>query len=169
MAACVAWSSAWRMSISTASRWSRRTVALQWRGARLKAVAAEAKRHCLSGLEFLEGIPGSVGGALRMNAGAMGGATFDVVESVWFMDGEGRIVEKPTAELPVEYRACPLFKTNIALGAVRGTAAPREQIEARLNDFNAKRWSSQPAMPSAGCTFKNPEPARRASSLMNLD
>ncbi len=50
-------------------------------GARLKAVAIEAKRQSLSGLEFLEGIPGSVGGALRMNAGAMGGAMFDAVET----------------------------------------------------------------------------------------
>ena len=47
-------------------------------GAKLKNVAVEARRHGLSGMEFLEGIPGSVGGALRMNAGAMGGATFDV-------------------------------------------------------------------------------------------
>src|SRR5579864_6329934 len=49
-------------------------------GAKLKNLAVEAKRNGLAGLEFLEGIPGSVGGALRMNAGAMGGATFDVVE-----------------------------------------------------------------------------------------
>src|SRR6266850_1044764 len=51
-------------------------------GTRLKTVAVEAKRHNLTDLEFLEGVPGSVGGALRMNAGAMGGAMFDVVESV---------------------------------------------------------------------------------------
>src|SRR6516165_8843439 len=55
-------------------------------GARLKTVAVEAKRAGLSGLEFLEGIPGSVGGALRMNAGAMHGATFDAVESIRLMD-----------------------------------------------------------------------------------
>src|SRR5215469_12444105 len=51
-------------------------------GAKLKNVSVEAKRNGLAGLEFLEGIPGSAGGALRMNAGAMGGATFDVIESV---------------------------------------------------------------------------------------
>ena len=63
-------------------------------GARLKAVAVEAKRNGLAGLEFLEGIPGSVGGALRMNAGAMGGAMFDVVESVRLMDFDGKVHER---------------------------------------------------------------------------
>ena len=126
-------------------------------GAKLKNLAVEAKRNNLGGLEFLEGIPGSVGGALRMNAGAMGGATFDVVESVRFMDRAGNIFEKSRAEVPVEYRACPLFVENIALAAVfRGVPAPRVEIEAKLNEFNRKRWEVQPAMPSAGCTFKNP-------------
>jgi UDP-N-acetylenolpyruvoylglucosamine reductase len=140
-------------------------------GAKLKNVAMEAKRHDLGGLEFLEGIPGSVGGALRMNAGAMGGATFDVIETVRFMDGSGQIFEKPARELPVEYRACPLFKTHIALGAVfRGVPVPRAQIDAKLDEFNAKRWAAQPAMASAGCTFKNPDsiPAGRLIDELGL-
>jgi UDP-N-acetylenolpyruvoylglucosamine reductase len=58
-------------------------------GAKLKQVAVEAKRNGLSGVEFLEGIPGSVGGALRMNAGAMGFWTFNAIESVRAMDCEG--------------------------------------------------------------------------------
>ena len=126
-------------------------------GAKLKNVAVEAKRASLGGLEFLEGIPGSVGGALRMNAGAMGGATFDVVESVRFMNRAGNIVEKLRAEVPVEYRACPLFAENIALAAVfKGVPTPRPEIETKLNEFNRKRWEVQPTLPSAGCTFKNP-------------
>ena len=79
-------------------------------GARLKAVAAEAKRKGLAGLEFLEGIPGSVGGALRMNAGAMGGAMFDVVESVRLMDFDGKVQERAVRELPVAYRSCPTLE-----------------------------------------------------------
>jgi UDP-N-acetylenolpyruvoylglucosamine reductase len=126
-------------------------------GAKLKTLSVEAKRNNLGGLEFLEGIPGSVGGALRMNAGAMGGTTFDVVESVRFMDRTGNIFEKPRAEVPVEYRACPLFKENIALAAVfKGVPSSRAEIEAKLNEFNRLRWEVQPAKPSAGCTFKNP-------------
>ena len=126
-------------------------------GAKLKNVAVEAKRNGLAGVEFLEGIPGSVGGALRMNAGAMGGATFDVIESVRFMDHAGKIQEYNRAGMPVEYRCCPLLKDHIALGAVfKCQPAPREEIEQRMKAFSEKRWESQPAAPSAGCTFKNP-------------
>jgi UDP-N-acetylenolpyruvoylglucosamine reductase len=127
-------------------------------GARLKNVAVEAKRSGLSGVEFLEGIPGSVGGALRMNAGAMGGATFDVIESVRFMDYAGEIHERAACDVPVEYRACPLLKTHIALAAIFKCAqAPREEIERRMKTFSEKRWEAQPAAPSAGCIFKNDE------------
>lgn len=126
-------------------------------GAKLKAAANEARRHGLTGLEFLEGIPGSVGGALRMNAGAMGTWMLDVVDSVRFMDLNGKIHEQNRRSLPVEYRSCPLFRNHIALSAVL-TAQPgsREVIEQLMNQFNQKRWSSQPAAPSAGCAFKNP-------------
>src|ERR1039458_4664003 len=86
-------------------------------GAKLKNVAVEAKRNGLSGLEFLEGIPGSVGGALRMNAGAMGGATFDVVTQVRFMDNQGQIQERSAAGTNPGYRSCPLLQACIALGA----------------------------------------------------
>jgi UDP-N-acetylenolpyruvoylglucosamine reductase len=127
-------------------------------GAKLKNVSVEAKRNNLSGVEFLEGIPGSVGGALRMNAGAMGAATFDAVESLRFMDHAGEIHEHSAGEVPVEYRACPLLKTHIALGAVfKCTPLPRAEIEQRMKAYSEKRWESQPAAPSAGCIFKNPE------------
>jgi UDP-N-acetylenolpyruvoylglucosamine reductase len=126
-------------------------------GARLKAVAVEAKRHALTGLEFLEGIPGSVGGGLRMNAGAMGGAMYDVVRAVRVMDFSGRIEERTPADMEVKYRGCGLLKTRIALGAVlEGTPGKLEEIEKRMNEFSRKRWASQPAAPSAGCMFKNP-------------
>jgi UDP-N-acetylenolpyruvoylglucosamine reductase len=126
-------------------------------GARLKAVAIEAKRNGLAGVEFLEGIPGSVGGALRMNAGAMGGAMFDTVESVRMMDFAGSIRERNVKELAVEYRSCPAFKSHIALAAIlKVTRGTRETIEQRMNECSRKRWQSQPAAPSAGCMFKNP-------------
>jgi len=140
-------------------------------GAKLKLVAVEARRHSLGGLEFLAGIPGSVGGALRMNAGAMGGATFDAVESVRLMDFDGRVREPAREELSVAYRSCATLETHIALGAVfKGTPAPRAEIEQRLEAFNAKRWESQPAAPSAGCLFKNPAaiPAGRLIDELGL-
>jgi UDP-N-acetylenolpyruvoylglucosamine reductase len=140
-------------------------------GAKLKNVAVEAKRSGLSGVEFLEGIPGSVGGALRMNAGAMGGATFDVVESVRFMDYAGEIYERTARDVSAEYRACPLLKTNVALGAVlKCKSVSREEIEKRMKAFSEKRWEAQPAAPSAGCIFKNDEkiPAGRLVDELGL-
>jgi UDP-N-acetylenolpyruvoylglucosamine reductase len=140
-------------------------------GARLKQVAIEAKRHGLSGLEFLEGIPGSVGGALRMNAGAMGGATFDVVKRVRVMDRFGSVRELGPGQLQAGYRCCPLLRDHIALAAVfQGRPASRETIQRRLEEFSRRRWSSQPAAPSAGCMFKNPAalPAGRLIDELGL-
>jgi UDP-N-acetylenolpyruvoylglucosamine reductase len=126
-------------------------------GAKLKNVAVDAKRSGLSGLEFLEGIPGSVGGALRMNAGAMNRATFDIVESVRVMDFNGTPRDLTPRDMTVEYRCCATLKTHIAMGAVlKGRPDVREAIEQRMNAFSKKRWASQPAAPSAGCAFKNP-------------
>ena len=126
-------------------------------GAKLKQVAVDAKRAGLTGVEFLEGIPGSVGGALRMNAGAMGGQTFDAIESVRVMDREGNVREFLAGDVTAQYRCCPLLKDHIALSAVfRCRIATRVEVEERMNRFSEKRWESQPAMPSAGCMFKNP-------------
>jgi UDP-N-acetylenolpyruvoylglucosamine reductase len=127
-------------------------------GVKLKAVAVEARRAGLAGLEFLEGIPGSLGGSMRMNAGAMGSWLFDVVEKIRFMDYSGVTQERMASEVNVEYRGCPLFKTHIAIGAVlKGTPATKETVAARMEQYSAKRWESQPKEPSAGCIFKNPK------------
>lgn len=126
-------------------------------GARLKNVAVEARRNGVSGLEFLEGIPGSIGGALRMNAGAMGGATFDIVESVRVMDFGGAVRELPAREMDIAYRGCATLKSLVALGAfLCGRPDSVESIAQRMSAFSQKRWASQPAAPSAGCMFKNP-------------
>jgi len=126
-------------------------------GAKLKQVSVEAKRAGLTGVEFLEGIPGSVGGALRMNAGAMGGETFSAVESVRVMDQAGNIRDLVATEISAEYRCCALLRNHIALGTVfKCKAATREEVEQRMSSYSTKRWDSQPAAPSAGCCFKNP-------------
>jgi UDP-N-acetylenolpyruvoylglucosamine reductase len=136
-------------------------------GARLKAVSAKARELNLAGLEFLEGIPGSVGGALRMNAGAMGSAMFEVVTQVRFMDETGAAHERAIAEVPASYRSCPFFESNIALSATfRGQPDAKEAIAKRTAEFNQRRWSSQPKEPSAGCIFKNPSPTLSAGKLI---
>jgi UDP-N-acetylmuramate--alanine ligase len=127
-------------------------------GVKLKAVSVEARRAGLAGLEFLEGIPGSLGGSMRMNAGAMGSWLFDVVEKIRFMDYSGVAHERMAGEVNVEYRGCPLFKTHIAIGAVlKGTPATKETVASRMEQYSAKRWESQPKESSAGCIFKNPK------------
>lgn len=126
-------------------------------GVRLNAVSIEARRNGFSGLEFLEGIPGSVGGALRMNAGAMGSATFEVVQSVRLMERDGMVREVPASEMAPRYRSCPLLRERIALGAVLvGNPGISEAVRERMEAYSRKRWESQPTQPSAGCIFKNP-------------
>lgn len=125
-------------------------------GTRLKDIALTAKSHGLGGLEFLEGIPGNLGGALHMNAGAMNAWTFEAVETLRFMDYTGVAHDRPARDVPTTYRSCPLLKSAVALGAVlKGCSTPREQIEAKLAECQQKRWTSQPKQPSAGCIFKN--------------
>lgn len=125
-------------------------------GARLKQIVAEARKAGLGGLEFMEGIPGNLGGALRMNAGAMQGSTFQAVESVRVMDFSGEIKECRAEEIEVRYRCVPLLQNAVALGAVlKAAPKPAEEIEKTLKTYSQKRWSSQPAAPTAGCTFKN--------------
>ena len=140
-------------------------------GCRLKDVSNEARRRGLAGLEFLAGIPGSVGGALRMNAGAWKGETFAILDRVRYMAPSGIVLERPAGEVPAQYRRCELFRDHIALGAVfRGTVSTPEAVEATLNDLNARRWATQPAAPSAGCIFKNPSsiPAGRLIEELGL-
>jgi UDP-N-acetylmuramate--L-alanine ligase/UDP-N-acetylenolpyruvoylglucosamine reductase len=140
-------------------------------GARLNAIVAAARRAGLSGLEFMEGIPATLGGALRMNAGAMGGSMFDRVISVRCVTPDGELVEVPAGAMGARYREVPGLHERIAVSAVlEGEPAAADEIAARLREFSGKRWSTQPAAPSAGCVFKNPEqcPAGRLVDELGL-
>ena len=127
-------------------------------GVRLKALSGAAVTAGLAGFEWMEGIPGDVGGCLRMNAGAMGVEAFDQVERLRYADHEGNILEKSPRDLEVHYRSVPLLRTNYALSALfRGERSMPEEVERRTRDYAAKRKTSQPAGASAGCIFRNPE------------
>jgi len=105
----------------------------------------------------MEGIPGAVGGGLRMNAGAMGGQTFDNVVCVRYLDAEGNAHVVDRAEMEVRYRSAPFLLTNYAVSAVfRGKPASREAIDRLLEESQEKRRATQPIAKSAGCIFKNP-------------
>ena len=126
-------------------------------GVKLKELAYAARDAGIGGFEWMEGIPGNVGGGLRMNAGAMGAETFGNVVSVRYSDPECGIHTKTPAELEVHYREVPTFKTNYALSATfSGHASTRQEIERLLEESMNKRRRSQPKESSAGCIFKNP-------------
>jgi UDP-N-acetylenolpyruvoylglucosamine reductase len=127
-------------------------------GARLKQIVAVAKANGIMGLEFMEGIPGALGGAMRMNAGAMESWTFETVESVRVMNRQGKVSEVAREEFEVKYRKVPRLVEDIAVGAVlHGKPGNPEEIAEKLKRYSRKRWDSQPAAPSAGCIFKNAE------------
>ena len=127
-------------------------------GAKLKEIAYAGKSAGIGGLEWMEGIPGAVGGGLRMNAGAMGAQTFENVVRVRYLDAEGNSRTKTPDELDVRYRNIPELENNFAVSAVfRGNPAPVEEIVRKLEASQEKRRTSQPAAKSAGCIFKNPD------------
>ncbi|HAF04393.1 MAG TPA: UDP-N-acetylmuramate--L-alanine ligase, partial [Spartobacteria bacterium] len=120
-------------------------------GAKLKEIAYAGKSAGIGGLEWMEGIPGAVGGGLRMNAGAMGAQTFENVVRVRYLDAEGNSCTKTPDELDVRYRNIPELENNFAVSAVfRGNPAPVEEIVRKLEASQEKRRTSQPAAKSAG-------------------
>ncbi|PYL26767.1 MAG: UDP-N-acetylenolpyruvoylglucosamine reductase [Verrucomicrobia bacterium] len=140
-------------------------------GVKLREVAYAGKAAALGGLEWMEGIPGVVGGGLRMNAGAMGAQTFENVVRVRYLDANGETHTKTRDELEVHYRNFPLLENNFAVSAVfRAQPTPTEEIVRKLEASQKKRRTSQPAAKSAGCIFKNPDscPAGRLVDELGL-
>ena len=129
-------------------------------GALLSAVAAAAKNASLTGFEFAGGIPGTIGGAVVMNAGAYGGEMIDVLTEVTVMNAEGDIFTLPTEELDLGYRTS-IIKTAgyIVLEAkIRLKEGNPEVIRETMKDLTIRRTTKQPLeYPSAGSTFKRPE------------
>ena len=129
-------------------------------GALLSILGRNALRNSLTGIEFAAGIPGTLGGALAMNAGAYGGEMKDVVKSVRLMDTDGNIVEFTNEQMEFEYRRSILSRTDyIVLSAVmelkEGNA---DEIKEVMADYSNRRTTKQPLnFPSAGSTFKRPE------------
>jgi len=122
------------------------------------AILECAKRN-LGGMEGLVGVPGTLGGALRMNAGAYGTEMADVVRAVTLFKGETRQVETvKAANLGFEYRRTHLSSHDLVLSvALELLDRPQSEVLARVKELNRKRRASQPLQEeSAGCMFKNP-------------
>jgi len=125
-------------------------------------VALACRDAGLAGLEFLRGIPGTIGGGVRMNAGAYGAEFRDVLVDATAIDGQGTVHNVTMADLGMSYRHTDAPADWIFVEAVlRGQAGTREAISARLAEVSAARQDSQPVKTSTGgSTFKNPDGAR---------
>lgn len=129
-------------------------------GALLGRAASAALEHSLTGLEFAFGIPGSVGGAAVMNAGAYDGEMSQVVNLVRGFTADGREVEYQNKELEFGYRKSILKREKIVVTEVefKLSGGIRKEISAKMADFTERRRTKQPLeYPSAGSTFKRPE------------
>ena len=129
-------------------------------GALLSKIAAEAAKRSLTGFEFAAGIPGTLGGAVVMNAGAYDGEIKDVLISATVLTPEGEVLELSNTELDLSYRhSCIPEKEYIVLEAVLEFMPGEEaMIREKMADFKGRRVDKQPLeYPSAGSTFKRPE------------
>ena len=127
-------------------------------GASLMSLAVTARNAGLSGTEGLSGIPSSVGGAVRINAGAYGTEIFDLLEEVTLVSRAGATRVVPAAEVPHGYRWSALCDGDdvVAAAALRLRSAPREEVDARLAEVREKRKRALPGEPNAGSVFRNP-------------
>lgn len=129
-------------------------------GALLNAISRNALENSLSGFEFATGIPGVIGGAMTMNAGAYGGEMKDVVESVRVLNKDGEIKEYSNEEMNFRYRGSRVVDEGLIVLSVVFKLKPskRQDIKAKIDDLTNKRTSKQPLeWPSGGSTFKRPE------------
>lgn len=128
-------------------------------GASLAELVALTAREGLAGMEFCAGIPGSVGGGIRMNAGAYGSEMKDVLESVDLLNGEGNVKTCARAALRFEYRNLDLPEGSCVLGGVFDLArGSREAVEGRIREILKMRSGKHPLQyRSAGSVFKNPK------------
>jgi UDP-N-acetylmuramate dehydrogenase len=137
-------------------------------GMSLSTAAKIALENSLSGLEFANGIPGTIGGAAVMNAGAYGGEMADVVQKVTVMDMDGNLFLMEKHELDYSYRRCILQQIDRILLEVEMELMPGdyEDIQRKMEDFMARRKDKQPLnFPSAGSAFKRP-PGNFAGALI---
>lgn len=127
-------------------------------GARMPVLLGFAVHHGLSGLEWAAGIPGTVGGAVVMNAGTKLGEMRDCLDTIQMVDLEGRLATHDAASVGFAYRSVSLPE-GIVVGAwLRLTPASRETIDSRTKSYLQYRKQSQPlSQPNAGSVFKNPQ------------
>ncbi len=135
------------------------TVLTAMAGALLSRISSVALKHSLTGFEFASGIPGCLGGAIMMNAGAYGGEIKDVVTKTTYMDSHGEVKTCTGAEHEFRYRGSRFKPGDVILFAeIQLKEGEQDRIKAVCDDLNGQRRAKQPLeYPSAGSTFKRPE------------
>ena len=129
-------------------------------GAKLSKIAVKALNESLTGFEFAHGIPGNLGGAVTMNAGAYGGEMKDVLKWVKVLDNNGEMKTLKAEELELGYRTSIIVKEKMIVleACIELHEGNRDEIEMHMKELMAKRKEKQPLeYPSAGSTFKRPE------------
>lgn len=129
-------------------------------GASLAKLCQTAYDNGLTGLEFAWGIPGTVGGAVYMNAGAYGGEMKDVITEVTALDSNGKLLTFTSEQLDMGYRRSVFTDSEYVILSASFELSPgnKEEIKAKMDDLMSRRKSKQPLeYPSAGSTFKRPE------------
>lgn len=130
-------------------------------------VARAAQKASIAGLAFYSGIPGTIGGALRMNGGAYGGETKDVLIEARGIDRQGNVRTYTNADMGFTYRHCSVPEDVIFTSAVfQGRAGDAQAIAAEMAEIKSKREASQPRNRTGGSTFKNP-PGHKSWQLID--
>ena len=156
-------------SVSLAERGSSQVLIHADAGVTLSEIVLLSEKRSLSGMEFCAGIPGSVGGAVRMNAGAYGNEIKDVVETVELMIISGEILSSKKDDLKFDYRNLDISEGTIIIGAsFLLTRGVEEQIHARINEIIEKRKNKHPLeYRNAGSIFKNPNGGVPAGQIID--
>ena len=131
-------------------------------------IATAARDASIAGLEFLTGIPGTIGGGMRMNAGAYGAEIKDIFVSATALDAKGEVHQLSAADMGFSYRHCDVAEDWIFTGAeLRGTPGNQDAITARIREIRTERDQTQPTQArTGGSTFANP-PGSKAWALVD--
>ncbi len=133
-------------------------------GVSLKELVAFIRRHALGGLEMMTGVPGTVGGAIAVNAGSHNRSIGDQVEEITFLNGKREVTQLRRRDISFEYRASRLPEGFILGAKLKVTPTDRTVLDEQCRQFMLyKRKTQELVKPSAGCIFKNPKNSEKSS------
>jgi UDP-N-acetylmuramate dehydrogenase len=158
------------VSLRALRRWETRTETL-WHaeaGVALGEMVARSARRGLTGLECCHGVPGSLGAAVRINAGGKWGTIRSVLREVTVLTPQGQVVRRPVGAADFAYRRSAFWDDLVLAATLEFARGDAVATRARIDEVHRHKKSTQPlALPSAGCIFRNPSPERPAGRLID--